>query len=389
MYNAKLSTIMLPGRFLAAFIILSISSCKEDESKKPTASPVVNVVAAGKENLPIHSEYVGQTYGLADVNIEPRIEGWITGIFFKEGSLVKKGSLLYTIDDQPSINRLDASRAEAARAQTMMESKKSELGRVKPLAEMNALSQRDLDFASANYDASVNELKIAQAQVENSKIELGYTRITAPITGVVGISKVQVGDYVSRVSLGNGINVISSLGEVRVRFPIAENEYLQFLRAIKKDPTGNNFAEVPVELILGDGSVYNEKGRLQLTNRQIDPNTGSILVQAIFKNGQGILRPGQYVKVRFKTSEYLNAVVIPQQAVNQLQNIYQVYLLTDSSKVKPTIIKVGQRVGSNWIVTEGLKEGDKVAILGSSFVNTATVVTPVVVKWNYDSTSKN
>jgi membrane fusion protein (multidrug efflux system) len=389
MQNAKLPMIILFGRFLAAFTIFSIGSCKDDESKKPSVSPVVNVVAAGKENLPIYNEYVGQTYGLTDVNIEPRIEGWITGIFFKEGSMVKKGSLLYTIDDQPFINRLDASRAEVARAQTMMENKKSELGRVKPLAEMNALSQRDLDFASANYDASVNEVKIAEARVENSKIELSYTKIMAPITGIVGISKVQVGDYVSRVSFGSGINAISSLGEVRVRFPISENEYLQFLRAFKKDPTENNFAQVPVELILGDGSRYNELGRLQLTNRQIDANTGSILVQAIFKNAQGILRPGQYVKVRFKTSEYSNAVVIPQQAVNQLQNIYQVYLLTDSNKVKPTIIKVGQRVGSNWIVTEGLKEGDKVAILGSSLVNAASVVKPVVVKWNYDSTSKN
>lgn len=374
---------------LAGFIMFLISACSEDENQKPAVSPDVNVVAAGKESLPIYSEYVGQIYGLADINIDPRIEGWITGIFFKEGSLVKKGSLLYTIDDQPSLNRLDASKAQVARAQTLMENKKSELGRVKPLAEMNALSQRDLDFASANYEASVNEVKIAEALVENSKIELGYTRMTAPITGIIGISKVQVGDYVSKVSLGNGINVISSLGDVRVRFPISENDYLQFVREYKKDPKTNNFVEVPVDLILGDGSIYNEKGRLQLTNRQIDPSTGSILVQAIFNNQQGILRPGQYIKVRFKTSEYSNAVVIPQQAVNQLQNIYQVYKLTDSNKLKPSIIKVGARVGSNWIVTEGLNEGDKVAILGSTFVNTSTVVKPSIVHWNYDSTSKN
>jgi membrane fusion protein, multidrug efflux system len=383
-----MSSTLLKG-LLAGFFMISIHSCKEDESKKPSVSPDVNVVAAGKENLPIYSEYVGQTYGLSDVNIEPRIEGWITGIHFKEGSLVKKGSLLYTIDDQPSLNRLDASKAEVARAQTLMENKKAELGRVKPLAEMNALSQRDLDFATANYDASVNEVKIAESRVENSKIELSYTRITAPITGVIGISKVQVGDYVSRATLGSGINVVSSLGDVRVRFPISENDYLQFSREYRKDPKANDFGEIPVDLILGDGSVYNEKGRLQLTNRQIDPGTGSILVQAIFKNGQGTLRPGQYVKVRFKTSEYLNAVVIPQQAVNQLQNIYQVYLLTDSNKIKPSIIKVGARVGSNWIVNDGLKEGDKVVILGSTFVNTTTVVNPVVIKWNYDSTSKN
>jgi membrane fusion protein (multidrug efflux system) len=374
---------------LVGLTMTLIISCAEDESKKPAASPDVNVIAAGKENLPIYSEYVGQTYGLSDINIEPRIEGWITGIFFKEGSSVQKGSLLYTIDDQPSLNKLDASKAQAARAQTLMENKKSELGRVKPLAEMNALSQRDLDFATANYEASVNEVKIAEAMVENSKIELSYTRITAPITGIIGISKVQVGDYVSAVSLGNGINVVSSLGDVRVRFPISENDYLQFSREYKKDPSANNFTEIPVDLILGDGSLYNVKGRLQLTNRQIDPTTGSILVQAIFKNGQGILRPGQYVKVRFKTSEYSNVVVIPQQAVNQLQNIYQVYMLTDSNKIKPSIIKVGARVGSNWIVTDGLKEGDKVVILGSTFVNTSMVVKPSVIKWNYDSTSKN
>src|SRR5450755_253709 len=152
---------------LAGCIIFSIGSCKEDESKKPAVSPDVNVVAAGKESLPIYSEYVGQTYGLSDINIEPRIEGWITGIFFKEGSLVQKGSLLYTIDDQPTLNRLDASKAQLARAQTLMENKKAELGRVKPLAEMNALSQRDLDYANSNYEASLNEVKIAQSRVEN------------------------------------------------------------------------------------------------------------------------------------------------------------------------------------------------------------------------------
>jgi membrane fusion protein (multidrug efflux system) len=374
---------------LAGLVMILISSCSDEKVQGPAVSPDVNVVAAGKESLPIYSEYVGQIYGLSDINIEPRIEGWITGIFFKEGSLVKKGSLLYTIDDQPTLNRLDASRAQEAKAKTLMENQKAELGRVKPLAEMNALSQRDLDFASANYEASLNEVKIAEAMVVNSKIELSYTRITAPITGIIGISKVQIGDYVSKVSLGNGINVISSLGDVRVRFPISENDYLQFVREYKKDPKTNNFAEVPVDLILGDGSIYNEKGRLQLTNRQIDPSTGSILVQAMFKNEQGILRPGQYIKVRFKTSEYSNAVVIPQQAVNQLQNVYQVYKLNDSNKIKPSIIKVGARVGSNWIVTEGLKEGEKVAILGSTFVNANTVVKPSIVRWNYDSTSKN
>ena len=253
---------------------------------------------------------------------------------------------------------------------------------------MNALSQRDLDAATAAYLAADNEVKIAKARLDNAKIELSYTRITAPITGVIGISKVQVGDYVQRATLGTGINAISSLGEVRVRFPISENDYLNFAREYKKDPEKNNFKDIPVDLILGDGSIFGEKGYLQLTNRQIDPNTGSILIQAIFKNTSGILRPGQYVKVRFRSSEYTNAIVIPQQSVNQLQNIYQVFLLTDSNKLKPTLIKVGKRVGSNWIVSEGLKEGDKVVIVGSTFLNPTMVVRPVTLKWNYDSTSR-
>ncbi|HEY2348249.1 MAG TPA: efflux RND transporter periplasmic adaptor subunit, partial [Puia sp.] len=368
-------------------LLYSISSCKEEE-KKAVAIPDVNVVTAGKKDISTYSEYVGQVYGLADVNIDPRVQGWITGIYFKEGSLVQKGSLLYTIDDQPFINELDAAKAEVARTQTLMENKKSELGRVKPLAEMNALSQRDLDFASSAYDASLNEVKIAQARVDNAKIQLGYTKILSPITGIIGISKVQVGDYVRLVSAGNGINTVSSLGEVRVRFPISENDYLNFSREYRKDPKSNNFQEVPVELILGDGSVFGEKGRLQLTNRQIDPGTGSILIQALFKNASGVLRPGQYVKVRFKTGDYNNAIVIPQQSVNQLQNIYQVFLLTDSNTLKPTLIKVGSRVGSNWIVSDGLKEGDKVVVVGSASLNPAMVVKPVMMKWNYDSTLK-
>ncbi len=373
----------------ASFLSFSLVSCKEDEKSTTIVPPDVNVVIAGKQDLPIFTEYVGQTLGLSDVNIEPRIEGWITGIHFKEGSLVQKGSLLYTIDDAPALTKIDAAKAEVAKSQTLMINKKSDLDRVKPLAEMNALSQRDLDAATAAYEASQNEVEIAKAQLGNANIELGYTRITAPLTGVIGISKVQVGDYVSKVSLENGINSISALGEIRVRFAISENDYLQFAREYRKDPNSNNFAEVPVELLLSDGTLFNEKGKLQLTNRQIDQATGSIIVQAIFKNAQGLLRPGQYVKVRFQTAEFKNVIVIPQQSVNQMQNIFQVFLLTDSNKLKPTLIKVGNRVGSNWIVTEGLKEGDKVVIVGSASLNPTMVVKPNILKWNYDSTSKN
>ena len=370
------------------FLMILSQACQNEAAKKEAVSPTVNVVAAGKEDVSLYSEYVGQTYGESDVNIQSRTPGWITSMNFKEGSLVQKGTLLYTVDDLNERNRVDASAADVARAKTEMVNKKADLDRVKPLAAINALSQRDLDNANAAYDASVNSVQIAEAQLANARVNLGYTKITAPITGIIGISKVQVGDYVGGTAFGNGFNTISSLGDVRVRFPISETEYLRFR---EKAAVANftKLSEVPVALILADGTGYPETGRLDLTNRQIDPATGSLLVQAVFKNPKGTLKPGQYVKVRIKTNEVKEATLVPQQAVNQLQDLYQVFALTDSNTLKPTVISVGERVGSNWVIKEGVNAGQKVAVIGSTYIAPGAVVKPVTMAWNYDSTSKN
>jgi membrane fusion protein (multidrug efflux system) len=367
-----------------ALILFATACGSQDQGPKEAPIPTVNVVEAAQRSIPQYTEYVGQTLGIHDVDIVPRVEGWITGIHFKEGSQVTKGSLLYTIDDLPIRTRMDASSANLAKARTQLVAKKTELDRVRPLTEMNALSRRDLDGAIAGYEAAKSEVAMAEAQLGTSKIELGYTRIISPITGIIGISKVQVGDYVNRSGF-TAINTISSLGDVRVRFPISENEYMRFFRKnqVKDVQAGAN----PVELILGDGNVYPEKGHIDLANRAVDPSTGSLLVQAVFPNQAGLIRPGQYVKVRFLTDFYQDAVLVPQQAVNQMQNIYQVFVLGDSSKLKPRIIKVGARVGSNWIVKEGLKAGEKVAVVGSAMISPTRPVKPNPMPWNYDSTT--
>jgi|KBSMisStandDraft_5_1062788.scaffolds.fasta_scaffold138252_2 membrane fusion protein (multidrug efflux system) len=369
-------------------VLIFLFSCGNEAANVAPPKPEVNVVNAGTANITLYTEAVGQTYGESDVEIQPRVEGWITGIFFKEGSRVEKGTLLYTIDDLPTKTKLDAAEADQGRAVTMMENKKADLDRIKPLAEMKALSQRDLDAATAAYESSLDEVKIAKAQVQNARIEVGYTRITSPVSGVIGISKVQVGDYVNR--LGTPINVVSALGEVRVRFPISETDYLGFVKRFQKsNPNKYQLSDIPIELILGDGSIYEEKGKLALTNRQIDPTTGSILVQAVFKNERGILRPGQYIKVRFPSEVRNQAVVVPQQAVNQIQNIYQVFRLTDSNRVKPVIVKVGPRTGSNWVITQGVSAGDPLVIVGNAAITPSMEVIPKKMSWNYDSTSHN
>jgi membrane fusion protein (multidrug efflux system) len=338
----------------------------------------------------VYTEYVGQTLGISDVEIRSRVDGWIVSIHFKEGDQVKKGQLLYVIDDLPIRSRVDAAEGRVAEARTQMVRTKSDLDRVEPLTKMNALSQRDLDAAKANYEASRSQLEVANAQLRTAKIELGYTRITSPITGVIGISSALVGDYVNQGGIGKTLNTVSALGDVRVRFPISETEYLRFAKRIRgnKDKI-QKVMEIPVQLILGDDSIYPEYGKIDLINRQVDPKTGSMLMQALFKNDQNLIRPGEYVKVRFQTDEYKDAVMVPQQAVNQLQSVYQVYVVNDSSKVVPRVVQTGARVGSNWIISSGLKAGEKVAVIGNAVVNPKNPIKQNPMNWNYDSTIRN
>ena len=380
---------ILPVTLAACLCISTMQSCSEKKNQTAAQIPEVNMVVAGLKTVPVFSEYVGETYGQEDVQIQSRVDGWVTGIHFKEGDLVQKGQLLYTIDDLPIRNRLDQAEAKLAEANTIKAKNKSELDRVEPLTQMHALSVRDLEAAKAAFQASVSQSEAAAAALRNAKIELDYARITAPISGVIGISKVMVGDYIGKLSTGAPLNTVSSIGNMRIRFSISEDEYLKFARAHKKTGNKLSLSQIPVTLILSDGSVYNEPGSIDLINRQIDPSTGSLLIQASFSNDARLLRPGQYVKIRLLAEEFKDAVLVPQQAVNQIQNLFQVFLLNDSNQVAPVVIQPGQRVGSNWIVKSGLKAGDRVAILGSAAVKPGVPVKPLAVQWNYDSTSNH
>ena len=368
----------IPAYYLAGtFIAVSLLSCTEKKAEVAAVNADVNVVAVGQKTVPVFSEYVGETFGQEDIQIQSRVDGWITGIHFKEGDMVQKGQLLYTVDDLPIKNKIDQAQAKLAEA-----------NRVEPLTAMHALSQRDLDAAKAGYQASISQVDAAEAALRNAKIELEYTHITSPITGVIGISKVLVGDYIGKLNTGAPLNIVSSIGTIRVRFSISEDEYLKFAKA--KTNTDHKILQnqIPVQLVLSDGSVYPETGTISLSNRQIDPATGSLLIQAVFPNAQNLLRPGQYAKIRLQTDVYKDAILVPQQAVNQIQNIYQVFVVNDSNMIRPAVIKVGKRVGSNWIVQEGLQMGTKVAIIGNAVVNNPKVaIKPSMITWNYDSTS--
>jgi membrane fusion protein (multidrug efflux system) len=367
-------------------LILTVAACGK-KTETVTLPPVkVNVVKAIENDVPLYEDFVAQVYGESDVDIRSRVEGWVTSVNFKEGSAVKKGDLLYVIDDVQYQTRVDREASNLASAQTELVRAQNELNRVKPLTELNALSQKDLDNAKASYEAAQAQVKAAEASLQNAKIEYGYTRVYAPFSGVVGISNVRVGDYASRAGASSVLTTISNISGVRVQFQISEREYLRIANMTQEEISS---AKKNVQLLLADGSLYPEKGEVNFANREIDPKTGTLTIEAIFPNPKGLLRPGMFVKTRLLLSTYPNAVLVPQRSVFQLQSLAQVFTVSDSSTLKVTIVETGPKVGDAWIIKKGLKAGDKVAVIGTASLTPNSKIEAVEMKWPDDAQKAN
>ena len=362
---------------LPVFLLFSACGKKEAPVQAALEVPVTSVL---QQDVRLESEYTGQTYGQSDIQINPRVDGTILSLNFKEGNLVSKGELLYTIDPLPYQAKVSQAQGSLAQAQAELAKAKSDLDMIAPLAKINAVSQRELVSAQATPDASKAKVQAAEASLENTKIELGYCRITAPISGLAGISKVRVGDYV-RPGAMSVLNTISDLGDVRVRFTISEQEYLRLIKEISKENSGLKGAGKTISLKLSDGSMYSHTGALSFADRQIDPTTGAMTLEAAFPNPEKLLRPGQYVKVVVVTDVRENALLVPQRAVIEMQGISQVYVLGDSSKVETKIIVTGPSYKDAYVVEDGLAAGDKIAFGGTQLLKNGTVITPKQTEW--------
>lgn len=364
---------------LATPFIFLLSSCEKKAA--PVINPLeVSVTGVLQQDVRLESEYTGQTYGQSDIQINPRVDGVILSVNFKEGSLVNKGQLLYTIDPLPFQAKVNEAEARLASAQAELAKAKSDLDMIEPLAKINAVSQRELVQAKSLNEAALAQIKAAEASLANAKIELGYCRITAPISGLIGISKVRGGDYVQPGPM-SVLNTISDLGDMRVRFTISEQEFLRLFRDISSENSLLKGVGQSIKLKLSDGSLYPIDGKVSFADRQIDPTTGAITFEAAFENPDKLLRPGQYVKVIVATDVRPGALVIPQRAVLEMQGIYQVYVLGDSNKVQLQIIKAGPSFQDAYVVEDGLKAGDKIAFGGTQLLRNGTVINPKMVDW--------
>ncbi|MCU0364036.1 MAG: efflux RND transporter periplasmic adaptor subunit, partial [Bacteroidales bacterium] len=255
---------------ISAVIAVSCNGKKEVQTAAPIEVPVVRVM---QQNILLESEYAGQTYGESDVEIRARVEGWVTGMPFREGSMVTKGQILYTIDDLPYRNNVDKASAALAEAQTAFIKAENDLGRIEPLAKIGAVSQRELVAAQASFSSAKAMVESSEAALRNSKIELGYCSVTAPISGIIGISKVKVGDFVSR-GPGMVINTISSVDMIRVRFTMSEKEYLRISRLLNELNVKIGQNKDNVKMVLADGTEYPGMGTLNFGDRDVDPSTG-------------------------------------------------------------------------------------------------------------------
>jgi membrane fusion protein (multidrug efflux system) len=372
--------------FLIVIVGLALSSCKgkkETVAPKPMEVPVVQVM---QQDVNLESEYTGQTYGQSDVEIRSRVEGWVMSMTFKEGSMVEKGQVLYTIDPLPYKNAVDGAAAALADANGLMIKAKNDLDRIEPLAKIGAISQRELVSAQASYTSSKAMVESSEASLRNAKIELGYCSVIAPISGMIGISKFRVGDYVSK-GPAFVMNTVSSLDNIRVRFTISEKEYLRITRLMQSMGARIGSKEDNVKMNLADGTAYPLKGKLNFADRQVDPSTGALTLEAQFNNTDNILRPGQYVKLKIITDLRNKALLIPQRAVNEMQGLFQVFTVADSNKLIIKLIKIGPQYNMSYIVEEGLTPGDRIVVGGTQMLRSGSVITPIEKKWSPDSTN--
>jgi membrane fusion protein, multidrug efflux system len=371
-------TIKLILPFMLFLLLFSCS--KKDEQQTQAPPPQVTVVVTQAKDVPIYQEFVGQIYGFKDIAIRARVEGFLEGIHFEEGSRVEKGTLLYTLESQPFEADVAAKMSRVAEANTMMAKAKSDLDRIEPLAKENAVSQSDLDSAVAQYEASIESVKAAKANLRASNIQLGYTKIYSPISGIIGKTKAKVGDFVGRSPNPVILNTVSRIDTVLVEFFITETQYLQLARQFssKAESAARNARKENLELILADGSLYDYKGKPEFVDRNVDPTTGAILVQASFPNPKELLRPGQYAKVKALVTVVKDGILIPQRCVMELQGMYSVYVVGDGDKVQTRGVKTGPKIKQLWLITEGLNPGERIVYEGLQRVKEGVVVKPTV-----------
>jgi len=352
--RARVLVLILFGATLLLFY-----GCKKGQGRETSSPPTVEVIEVIKKDVPVYSEWTASTDGFVNATIRAQIQGYLIKQNYQEGDLVKKGQTLFEIDPRPFEAVLEQAKGQLAQQQARWETARTNLDRVKPLAEQKAMSLKELDDATGAEQVTRAAVIAAQAAVNKAQVDLSFTKIISPIDGIAGIAKAQIGNLVGPGSIEE-LTTVSTVDPIKIYIPMSEQEYLKDLQ----NGRSHTHQKMSLHLILADGSVHPHQGAFVFTDRQVDVRTGTIKIAALFPNPGNILRPGQFAKVRAKTTIKKNALLVPQRAVTELQGSYQLAVVGSDHRVDIRSVKVGERIDNLWVIDEGLKPGERVIAEG-------------------------
>ncbi|MGC2108364.1 MAG: efflux RND transporter periplasmic adaptor subunit [Candidatus Korobacteraceae bacterium] len=358
-----------------AIVSVAMSGCKMSHAAIPQIITEVQVAQPVQRDVPVHNEWVATLDGYVNAEIHPQVSGYIIRQDYKEGSVVRKGQVLFEIDPRPFQAALDRTKGELAQAEALLAKSVLDVDRDTPLVAQKAIPKAQLDTEIQAKLAAEAAVASGKAAVERAELDLDWTKVTSLVDGVAGIAEVQMGNLIGPNS---HLTSVSQVDPIKVYFPVSEQEYLRATKLSSSGQSMDLFDSSP-ELILADGTVYPHKGKILLTDRQVDINTGTIRLIAAFPNPGNILRPGQYGRVRIETGMKKNALLVPQSAVKEIQGGYEVALLGPDNKAIIRPVKAGEKVGAMWVIEDGLTPGDKVVVEGVSKVKDGTPVVPKTV----------
>jgi len=342
--------------------LLFLGGCSGGKAASVPPPPVVEVANVVQQDTPIYSEWVAILDGYVNAQIQPHVSGYIIRQNYKEGSVVRKGDVLFQIDPRPFKAALDQAKGQLAQAEAQLGKARLDVQRDTPLAQARAIAQSQLDTEIQAKLGTQALVQAAKANVEQAQLNLEWTQVTSLINGIAGIAQVQIGNLVGPSSV---LTSVSQVDPIKAYFTVSEQEFTDFHRRF---PTEQSVAEqrkrIPLQLLLADGSVYERPGTIYFADREVNPATGTIRIAGVFPNPNNLLRPGGYGRVRASAKTQSGALLVPQRAVIELQGSRQVAVVGNDNKVSIRPIMVGERVGKFWIVTEGLKPGERVVVEG-------------------------
>lgn len=363
----------MPGRFagLAAGIglgLVALTGCKE-KTAPVSPAPVVEVATVIKRDVPVIHEWIATLDGDVNVQIRAQVTGYLSAREYQEGSFVHRGDPLFEIDPRTFQAALNQAKGQLAQAEAQLTKTALDVKRYTPLVKTRAVSQEELDDAVQANLAAQAAVASANAAVEKAELDVGFTHITSPIDGIAGVARAQLGDLVGPGAVGN-LTTVSSVNPIRAYISLSEQEYLEATTAQALREQQN------LTLILADGSVFPQRGRILFTDRQVNDRTGTIKVAAVFDNPQNLLRPGQFGRVRAQVRVKHGALLVPKVAVNELQDTYQVAVVGADNHVDLRVVKPAERVDSLWVIDKGLQPGERVVTEGVQKARQGMLVAP-------------